>query len=274
MSNFEKELSKISRLLKEAPLNDFSLEGDWGDRAPTGSFDKKSRKLLQSDSTVKKYTNFFKKLDEDINIYFLRISGGGNFLETGFVDPSFVREKLGWENYEENEDAINVIYTNNLGDQKVPLTPWIAAHRLGHSLWFSGIRGNDHGYKVIREELDRTLLNILNAYSEGYGGPTHYNIMDFNQTYATRLLGKIGTFRSARTDKISRPYEFIFEGLAQYINSGKVKFNFPPEPFSYDRRTFKFDEERFDAGPYTYSNTLEYHYNDLLMNSVGKTLVM
>lgn len=31
--------------------------------------------------------------------------------------------------------------------------------------------------------------------------------------------------RSARTNKIKRPYEFLYEMFAQYINSGNIKLN-------------------------------------------------
>ena len=35
-------------------------------------------------------------------------------------------------------DVITVVFTNNTGDRRLPLTPWIMAHRIGHAVQATG----------------------------------------------------------------------------------------------------------------------------------------
>ena len=52
------------------------------------------------------------------------------------------------------------------------------------------------------------------------------------------LQKAIGTMKSAREGKITRPYEFIYELLAQYINTGEVKFNPMPKMIGYGKQAW------------------------------------
>lgn len=276
MENFDKALEDI-RIYTEAPIADFDLVGNWNKSAPKRGFDKKSVDLLSNPVTVEKYKKFFKKYPIELDVYFLRNKDAQNYVEYGIVNADFVREKMGWPEFEQNEEHATIIFTNNTAAEKVPLTAWTAAHRLGHALRAAGRKDRGEFYYYWKE-IDAAFEQMLNTYLEAYGYRGSVSDRNFFADVPAkvlgRMLGKIGTMRSARMGKIDRPYEFIYEIIAQHINLGEIKFNDPPEPFSFDRMTYRFNPDRFDSYSHSWENTFEHYFNDMLYSTEGKILVM
>jgi len=283
MEKLENIIQEMLKTLEEAPLGNFSLEGDWRKKDKAGgNFDKQSVGILTSPVAEKKFRNFFVGSDYDINVYFLKMKNSREFMELGKVDEEFVNEKLGWTEYQHDEDALNVIFTKNIGAERMPMTPWTAAHRIGHAIQATSRRaGSNSSIPHLYANFSQYFVDFVNAYFESYGlqpKATYRRFVKFGypDKLVSRLLGKIGSFRSARMDKIARPLEFTHEMFAQYLNTGEVKFNETPEDFQYDRMTYRFKkdefEEYFSAG--NFSRTFDYHFDSFVGASIGDILVM
>lgn len=277
-------IEEILKTLEESPIGNFSLEGDWKQTNKSGgNYDKQSVGILTSPVAEKKFKNFFKNTDYDFNVYFLKMKNSRDFMELGKVSEEFVNDKLGWKEYQHDEDALNVIFTNNIGAERMPMTPWTAAHRISHALASSAVRGNNNSsVPYLFKEIVKSLTETINVYFEFYGLRSSavwkgtYIDFGYPDKLVGRVLSQIGTFRSARLNKIARPMEFVHEMFAQYINSGEVTFNEDPQPVKYDRSVYKFNKEAFndDYSAGYWSRTFDYQFHDLLGASVGDILVM
>lgn len=134
---------------------------------------------------------------------------------------------------------ITVIYTNNEGARRVPMTGWIIAHRLMHAFAFAseaqyGIRMKG-GYDD-REPFKDKLEAIAVQYKAVMG--------DLKGIYAYELgwidyAHTIGSTRACRDGNLSNSQEFLPEHFAQYMLRGKVTLNpLPPAIKSTDGQTY------------------------------------
>lgn len=115
-----------------------------------------------------------------------------------------------------SDSDINVIMTHNEGDQKVPMSPWIVAHRVSHALvnLYNASYENDYG--------DTFLTLMRKAFMAIYGT----SMTDYNPIiWLDSLANQIGTMHSTTAKKMSvyRGGEFYHELFAQYICNGRVK---------------------------------------------------
>jgi hypothetical protein len=160
------------------------------------------------------------------------------------------------------DNDIVVFFTNNEGDEKVPLTPWIMAHRLGHCLASSlddpMIDTGEHvksmvshfiimNYDFVDNENRMAIKNDdefknYSRFSKSYiddGVPIRvgYKINNSHQifrfsNFAAPIWNALGTQASSRKGKIlqSRADEFLLELFAQYIHDNTITLNpFPNE---------------------------------------------
>lgn len=217
--------------LFEAPISDFTTIGDF---TSSHSFRKEiDRKLLSSPKAIQKIKDKWQKTPVDFNLYFVNHKGYGKFVETGEVDQTWINTnmKAVASDIKIDEDAINIIYTNNLGAEWMPMTAWIIAHRFGHVI------ARLPEFNKFITNINHTLDSILSD---------DYNQSEYNRNRSYRNYGggdpkklafvqKIGTFRSARTGNIRNVFEFYLELIAQYITTGSVKFNPLPNSIRYGK---------------------------------------
>ena len=139
----------------------------------------------------------------------------------GKVNKEFVQNSVGIDPNEFEEDAITVIFVSNVGDQKVPMTPWTVAHRIGHAI------RKEYHFQELTKWLEKSFEHILSLYGMKSYSDYSYGISlnTFLQKPKANLFNQIGTMRSARQNKIKRYFEFYYELFAQYLNSGGIKFN-------------------------------------------------
>ncbi len=142
--------------------------------------------------------------------------------------------------------AIRVIFKRNAnpGPSKIPMTPWIVAHRLAHGIFDAAAQG-EFGHDSINQDnlgFDvagvgknvRLLANELTNIARRKGkSDTLGKIIDpldrsyMAPSYWKQMLEKLmGTFRSAR-DASLQDSEFLVECMAQFIIQGKVTLNGP-----------------------------------------------
>lgn len=299
--------------VSEAPIDDYALIGNWGDKEKSNSFrNPQDRKIVQSDNLVKKVRKKFGNTDHMLNFYFVNLPGAGKFAESGLIDFSEVENmppvlQKAWkliqqrqdEKGTDSENAINVLYVGNDGFQRVPMTAWIMAHRLGHVLQsgapHTGFRGNSYRPGAINSwnDLEREFQEMMSRiFEEVYSWkvPTRSPIGQSNarpfwdNPDVAKFFEAIGTMASARSGKLGgRPYEFLYELFAQYITTGQIQFKELPRTFG--RRGSKHtvrDEELYEmynrdlgaGSPGWFTDHLEAYMDNCLHEATGKYLVM
>jgi len=221
--------------MTEMALTDFKKIGKWNDPKNRHGYDKQSVAILNSDAGVKKIQDKFNNINiADFNLYFVKKPNASKARELGKVSEESLKDYTGVEIGKDipvpSEDSITVVFTNNAASEKVPLTYWTIAHRIGHAFDATERRNYRSGnYRAtFMNRLDKLLDNIL---KECY----NYNISKYSYNreliFASRpeirnFFESIGKFRSARMKKLFRSSEFIYECFAQYLlSNGNLTFN-------------------------------------------------
>lgn len=194
------------------PIQELELVGKWNKSAPKYGFDNKDIGILTSQKANAKIRRAFEKCDHNFNFYFARVKHGKSLLMHGEMSDENVRQNFDLPNYESDQDAINIVFTQNLALDRVPMTAWTIAHRIGHL--FYKVRTLEYMTKAFDINFNKITTNY--SVETSYFGTRDYQKCGFANT--------IGTMRSARMNKITRSGEFTCECIAQSIITGKVKF--------------------------------------------------
>lgn len=222
----------LQQIYQEMALTNLQKIGKWEDKKNRHGYDKASIGILSSPAGLKKLENTFNRIGNwDFNLYFVKKPNAWKEAEKGLVTPEYLKESLGLEvgkDYPEPEDnQITVFFTNNAAAEKVPLTPWTIAHRIGHSFAATFRRNNDLNY------INRNISNILkNLFEQAYNiNTSNSRDLRYSSDYYVRdFFQKIGKFRSARMGKLVRPAEFYHEAFAYWLlHDGELDFNDPPK---------------------------------------------
>lgn len=222
----------LQQIYQEMALTNLQKIGKWEDKKNRHGYDKASIGILSSPAGLKKLENTFNRIGNwDFNLYFVKAPNAWKEAEKGLVTPEYLKESLGLEvgkDYPEPEDnQITVFFTNNAAAEKVPLTPWTIAHRIGHSFAATFRRNNDLNY------INRNISNILkNLFEQAYNiNTSNSRDLRYSSDYYVRdFFQKIGKFRSARMGKLVRPAEFYHEAFAYWLlHDGELEFNDPPK---------------------------------------------
>jgi hypothetical protein len=278
--------------ITEAPLQDYVPMGDFDKPGPFRGPDKK---LVPHPTNQLKTQRFLEKTPYDFRLFFSNIPGTGKYSEYGPADSAKLQEIFGNEQAQQiidgSDDAITIVFVGNKGDAKVPLTPWMMAHRFGHAIQ-AGVRQNKNWSQW--GEVEKHFFSQVNSMLEEYYGKASSsrfgvtpNSMrgDLTPEY-NALFNTIGTQRSSRQNQIKRPYEFLYELFAQYLGTGKVTLNPLPASLGYGRKNwgnpsqylnmkseYRNNEDAKEATDIL-GRDLEYMFDDLLNSYVGTIFVM
>lgn len=233
--------------LVEAPLADFDAVGDLDTE---GTFRPDDLRAIRNPAWREKVKNAFKQTPYTFNVYVYNGLNGsapvgqhGSDVDTrdlqkiaafAGVHPISVVGRLIGKTPPDAATSITVVLVENEGSERLPLTPWILAHRIGHAIFYAGQadESNPHGDRGMREKI-RMLFRLFNGMinelrdrlerSPNFG---HLDYVPSNQAiYSTASV--IGKMRSARLRKLASPPEFLVELFAQYLIHGAVSFNHP-----------------------------------------------
>ena len=246
--------------LKEMPLKSvnpvgFDIDPKTGKMKSHSFSDKRDRDLITNPVNIKKLKNFFSKTDGNFNFWFINKKGARKFAELGEVKPEFIEKEFNIkvnELSDYDDEDINVFFVGNTAAEKVPMTSWTIAHRLGHA-----IRKSD-AFNYFTDHVDEQFDRLVSEY---YGVRKNSKFDNNFEKYKAKFFNKIGTMRSARENKIKRYFEFYFELFAQYLNSGEITFN-------------NIGNEEIDEDLSTLSNDISILSDDVLNSLYGKTFVM
>lgn len=265
--------------LFEAPISDISHIGDW---EKNSSFrHEQDRKLLTNPKAVTKIKSMWRFPDDiTYNIILINNAEANRWTEEGVVPHTKLKEMFP-RTFSEiapliRDDEVNIIFTNNKGDARVPMTGWVMAHRFGHAM----LRYQKNYYfNEAVAIFERHLAELMDDYgvrSDGYRQSTPA----LTSTVSRHLAHAIGTFKSARDRKLRNTFEMIHELFAQYIITGTVKFNPPPRYIKAGNKTFiyKYDDEMYERTVSAVVNDIPYEMNPYFESAihsvVGKVLVM
>lgn len=289
----------FKQFLIEAPITNYDTVGDFS--RGLSFTDRRDRILITNPKTIELTKKKFANTEHTINFIFVNTKEGRKFTEVGIVDGlDWVRNNLGKEVAAKLEnidlaDSINVIFTNNKGAEKIPLTGWMMAHRLAHAMARkNGTRPRYSQYKEASNSLISTFSSIMDLYGVANvptdddrmswaNFSTDYKRVRKNQLMMKHFFQQVATFRSARKGIIRDWFEVLNELVAQYLTTGKVKFNKAPTNFisyepngqkTYLRINSKQDLEEANEMLDTLSRTMEYMIDDIMSTMYGEILVM
>lgn len=283
-----------SDTLVEMPVSDYKTFGNFEKGSSFRS--KADRKMITSDKAIKNVHKKFGKTSYDFNLYFVNSAKANRHLEVGKVDMAWVEKNLDPEvaqalhqNSGIVNDSINVIYTNNKGDARVPLTPFMMAHRFFHSVRRSNGMTDEHSaYAEAEKHLVSQIGQIMQYYGKQQFRPDKFahdeqsrNSIRRDQLAMLYLFHHIATFKSARDKNLRDWFEILNELGAQYIITGGITFNPPPQCVQggagQSRQNFcakREDMEELTQSVDTLSRDMEMMINDVLSSAVGNIYVM
>ncbi len=290
------DLLRVTRV-NEAPLGDYELVGNWGDKEKSHGFrHAKDRKMLQSPTMVKITRKKLGNTEHILNFYFVNLPEATKHSEHGFMTPEELQQAMpkAWPEIAQrageanHAEAINVIFVGNTGANRMNMTPWIMVHRIGHAIqsetrgkqsWSSWKHFEDDSARFFHDLLEQVYnasSSLRNFWIPAMGGAGEMHPLELS-----KFFEGIGGMRSARKGNLGgRPYEFIYEMFAQYIITGQLTFRDCPKAFGRrSHRVFRIqDEETADMWNRDLNSHVGDHLGSIIDNclydATGKFLVM
>ena len=287
----------IEKSLAEMPIQKLEKVGDF---SRNRSFGKIDRAILNSEPALKKIHKQFSKTPYDFHFYMLNNKEANrrgtsdnripSLKEVGIVTPEFVKQHLNID-VPETDDAITVLFNGNGGAEKVMFTGWTMAHRIGHALNRSTRDSSGMAWKEFRDHFDNQIVTIINdAYDKNLAQDRGGYVRDTGQKdkIMQMFLTAIGTFKSARDNKLRNRFEFHYELLAQFLITGTIKFNPLPRSFvtkmhfawgnpAHEKAWSNKDESEWSELQYhleVLENDVQMMLNDVLGACSGKIFLM
>lgn len=148
-------------------------------------------------------------------------------------------------------NAINVVYTNNVTTEQnwIPMTPWIMAHRIGHTLISAPAVFKDPNYSTLDGPEAQLFVDLEDLYVDAFKGPmdAEHKMLtyDSRKTIAAYVrqhkeftcMSGVGTYhvgfiathlftmKSARERMISNELDIFAEAFAQFLITGRFRMN-------------------------------------------------
>jgi hypothetical protein len=225
----------------EAPLTDF---GAYGDLSREGTLRSDDLKAVQSPKWQEKLSNFFSRTPYNFNIY---VYNGGEDGRIHFPHPTpgrkgtdlKVTDLIYLENFSgvyypdlfqrtfgfvppDYQGAISVMLVENEGNDRLPLTPWMVAHRIAHAL---NMPSRDDFFDHLTD------AEIKETWKNAFTGMVKFRdvMCEFLGGDYSDIAALIGKTRAMRSRKLSNPGEFFMEMITQYIVQGSLTFNRAPD---------------------------------------------
>lgn len=183
----------------------------------------------------------------------------------GFLSKEQIKQKYNVD-IDIVPNAINLVYVQNEGTDRIPLTPWIIAHRLGHVFYYP-----EETKFEIRDLLDlfqKILTDVADLYSDEGVEPRW-----------EMLAPTFGTTRACREGMIreTRVAEWFYDCFAQMCVIGDIKFNKAPYKIPYPPYEFFIKEKMNSDIINRYFEIIRkkmiLEFNKMLHQAVGKILV-
>lgn len=272
---------KINKQINEMALGTYRTIGDF---TKPITFEGPDHKIATHPGFLRKLEKFFSRTEYIFNFYMInkeiiKIDDkevSSKRLKIGEIDKKFAN-KLLFYNDGKNEinefnkkvdGSITIIFLGNYGDDKVMLTPWIIAHRIGHTIYDEADENNEFG-KII----EQFYFLIEKLLKQNY----NYNLDQYDLGTLRDVFELLGTQKSSRDKKLERPLEFFHECFAQYILKKQVIFNSFPRQIKAQNNvnlTTQLPDEELLKISKELSAFLTNHFQRLLNNQIGKIFLV
>lgn len=248
--------------------------------------------LLSSEKAKAKIVRKFSRAPVPFQLVFINHEAVVGFVEEGEIHPPKIRQI--WKDhfpydshieitpdrfsgfrhlYHADPKAVTILFTNNNADEWMPMTAWIAAHRIAHAMKVDHdmIARMDAQLFPLADRILRKAYKI--SFSKDWNTQTNHRFQIFRQ---------IGTFKSARRNILRNRAEFYYELFAQYITTGDIRFDPLPHYRLYNLDWFDRLWHRpnfhllpaFDVELEGVRLRIKDFFNDALISSVGKVYLI
>ena len=240
-----KWINLVENQISEAPIADVGIHN----MDEPGTFDASDLTTLKHPTWHARLVQTFRKVSVPVNVYMINFTKLTKTLApndngdvslvpptgTGFGFDDWVEHISGVyqaADFEQNfgfvppnyENSINMMFTNNFGDGKIPMTPWMVAHRFVHATAGSTVSKNRWWRRRDGEaslyfnryfnRMQNTMEMIMDDRNIGYSIPD-----------SAEIYKLVSSLKSAQYGRIDRRGEFYIELAAQYMLTGKLHFN-------------------------------------------------
>lgn len=178
-------------------IHEIKFHGNWSKAG--NRYTETDVKLLKNEKAQNRLGQKFAKCEHDLDMHFYKgPKNKNNFLE-GQKSAEWVKQFYGLD-IEPSDDRIAILVTCNIGSPKYPLTPWMIAHRISHSL--------------MRRFFVNHYLGLIQNFNDLGHGPLNDS---------SRWFGcAIGTTRCCRNRTLARTGEIFHELFAQCMLTGRI----------------------------------------------------
>jgi len=240
--------------LFEDPISDLDHLGDFTKPGPFRN--QLDKKLATHPVSLEKIRNFFKNTDWDIRLYFCNISGTGKHAESGLASDLELEiifgKAIADQLMADRDDQITMVFLGNSGAERMPFTPWVIAHRMGHAIQASTRSASRSNAAFYWQEAEQVFFRGVNevlrdVYRKRIAGNMREMKIDLSLEYSA-LFNAIGTQKSSRDHKINRPFEFVYESFAQYLHTGNITYNPLPRRLGFGKQAWGKPTRYLNAG--------------------------
>jgi hypothetical protein len=273
-------------LFNEMPISKFELTGQWEPGAKRAyGYNRQDIGILTNKSAVDKIHRLWSNSKNEFDFYFMRSNKARKQVEVGEVTPEWVKDNLDMD-IQPREDAITIIFTQNTGAEKIPMTAWTIAHRLGHAIRRDKQFETYFSNEILKDfrELLREIYKIDKRFS--YYGKMIGDADDEKELRA--LAHAVGYMRSARTGNLRNFYEFIYELVAEWIITGRIKIKPIPRSLilrkrmawghpandTLNSRLNNVEHEEWNEMLQGYADKYEHYLDSIFTGLEGKMFVM
>jgi len=177
-------------------IHSLNFHGNWSKAG--NRYTEVDVKLLRNEKAQNRLGEKFKNCGHDFDVHFYK-GPRSNWINSlcGDRSPEWVMQSYGID-IKQNDDRITLLITSNIGSPKYPLTPWMIAHRISHSLW------QNSGY-----------VPLLRYFNQIMG--------EWPFLSSSKWFGcAIGTTRSCRNRTLANSTEMLHELFAQCLLTGRI----------------------------------------------------
>jgi hypothetical protein len=217
--------------ISEAPIELHNLDYPGRTETAPNSFQRDDQYLLNTPKHIERAKKVWHSSVCDVIAYFvdmgvqpdmaLDYAQYGHDLAGGGGDKA----RLADLHIEGTPGKITMIFTNNEGTNRIPMTGWIIAHRMLHAFAFyrSGTISRYHReIPALADQLEKIGKQVTAELRDIRGS--------FNDKLSLRDIAEmLGSTRACRERKLNVSNELFPECFAQYILKGKVTFRELPE---------------------------------------------
>lgn len=247
---------------------------------PESSFRSDDIALATSPKGLKKIADIWKNSVVDVDVYLLdvgidpekaldiAISGDDSYYSRANPDAANL---TGMDGQTFDPESISVIFTNNDGSNRIPLTGWIIAHRLFHTFQSDRVSryhtANSSPRNLTSQagnigiQFEAVMSDIRNAYTQ----------YQYTPTQKKQLAEMMGTTRACRMGNLTTAFELVPECFAQYMLTGRttlqplvaVDKNVRPEDLAFCNQEIK-----------SFESYLNRNFETLVRDAVGRVVAL